>query len=123
MKRVAATKAFSRRTDLSDQALHDAATEIQQGLYEADLGSGVVKKRVAYPGRGKSGSTRVLVAIRVKGLVIFLTGRDKSAPGTDFTAGQIAAAKALARQFAALTMAQLDAAIESGVLKEICNAE
>jgi hypothetical protein len=122
MKRVAATKAFSRRTDLSDQALYDAAAEIQQGLYEADLGGGVVKKRVAYPGRGKSGSTRVLVAIRVKGLVIFLTGRDKSTPGTDFTVGQIEAAKVLARQFTALTATQLNEAIESGALKEICNA-
>ena len=36
--------------------------------YEADLGKGFVKKRVAYPGKGKSGGARLLVAQRMKGL-------------------------------------------------------
>jgi len=31
-------------------------------LLEADLGGGIVKKRVALPGRGKRGSTRTLLA-------------------------------------------------------------
>jgi hypothetical protein len=33
---------------------------MQQGLIDADLGGGVIKKRVPLPGRGKSGSTRTL---------------------------------------------------------------
>jgi hypothetical protein len=62
-----------------------AAREIEAGQYEADLGEGVVKKRVAYPGKGKSGGARLLVAQRMKGFIIFLVGRDKSDPGSDFT--------------------------------------
>ena len=33
------------------------------GLVDADLGGGVVKKHVALPGRGKRGGARILVAI------------------------------------------------------------
>jgi hypothetical protein len=50
------------KTRLSETALCRAVVEMQQGLIDADLGGGVVKKRVALPGRGKRGSTRTLVA-------------------------------------------------------------
>lgn len=58
MKRVFKTRHFSRwmrKTELSDSALCVAVAEMEQGLIDADLGGGVVKKRVALPGRGKSG--------------------------------------------------------------------
>jgi len=35
---------------------------MQAGLYEADLGGGLLKKRIARPGQGKSGGYRTLVA-------------------------------------------------------------
>ena len=64
MKRVFKTKTFDRwaRKVVADDLLCQAAHEIEQGQYEADLGGGVCKKRVAVPGQGKSGSTRTLVA-------------------------------------------------------------
>lgn len=93
VKRVFKTKPFARWCALSDEMLCAAAREIERGKFEADLGKGVVKKRVAYPGRGKSGGARLLVAQRTKGFIIFLVGRDKSDPGTDFTQRQVDAAK------------------------------
>ena len=104
---------------LSDEALRTAAREIEHGEYEADLGKGVVKKRVAYPGRGKRGGARLLVAARMKGCIIFLVGRDKSDPGSDFTRDQEDAAKALAGAYENLIASQLQRAIDSGILKEI----
>ena len=64
MKRVFKTKTFDRwaRKVVSDALLCEAAHQIEQGLFEADLGGGVCKKRVSIPGQGKSGSTRILVA-------------------------------------------------------------
>jgi len=47
---------------LNDLLLKAAVSEIQRGLLEADLGGGIVKKRIALPGRGKRGSTRTLLA-------------------------------------------------------------
>ena len=49
-KRIFKTKAFSKwfnKSDLSDTDLLEAVKEIEKGLYEADLGGNVYKKRVA----------------------------------------------------------------------------
>jgi len=123
MKRVLQTKAFARWSKLPRQALCDAAREIERGEYEADLGKGVVKKRVAYPGRGKSGGARVLVVKRMKGFLIFLTGRDKSSPGKDFTANQVEADKELSVAYEALSDRDVERAIQAGILLEICNGK
>jgi hypothetical protein len=61
MKRVFKTRHFSRwmrKTELTDSVLCAAVTEMVQGLIDADLGGGVVKKRIALAGRGKSGGAR-----------------------------------------------------------------
>ena len=60
MKRVFKTRHFSRwmrKTELTDSALCSAAVEMAQGLIDADLGGGVVKKRVGLAGRGQRTST------------------------------------------------------------------
>jgi len=68
----------------SDVLLCEAAHQIEQGLFEADLGGGVCKKRIPILGQGKSGSTRTLVAEKHQDAIFFLAGREKNAPGTDF---------------------------------------
>ena len=49
---------WMRKTDLLDEMLVNAVVEMANGLIDADLGGGVLKKRVALPGRGKRGSVR-----------------------------------------------------------------
>ena len=73
-KRVFKLKTFSRwaRKLVTDEALSVAASEIEQGVFEADLGGGVCKKRVAVAGKGKSGSTRTLVAKKHGHAIFFL---------------------------------------------------
>lgn len=86
MKRVFKTKTFDRwaRKVVSDLLLCQAASEIEQGLFEADLGGGVCKKRVAVPGRGKSGSTRTLVAKKHKDAIFFWPGVRRASRGLIF---------------------------------------
>jgi hypothetical protein len=43
---------WARKSGLSDSLLKMAVLEMQRGLLEADLGGGIVKKRIALPGRG-----------------------------------------------------------------------
>lgn len=119
--RVFKTKPFARWCTLTDDVLGAVALEIEAGQYEADLGKGVIKKRIAYPGRGKRGSARLLVAKRVRGSIIFLVGRDKSDPGADFSDAQIAAAKELAAVYERLTPAQIQRVVQHGELKEIAH--
>ncbi len=54
-KRVFKLKSFSRwaKKVLADAQLCDAAREIERGHYEADLGAGLCKKRIAVAERGK----------------------------------------------------------------------
>ena len=98
-----------------------AAQEIMQGLYEADLGGGVCKKRIALPGQGKSGSTRTLVAKRHQQALFFLVGREKSDPGKDFSAAEEAAAQIIAKGLHTTTAEQWEQLKQDGVLKEICH--
>lgn len=77
MKKVFKTRHFSRwmrKTELTDQTLCAAVMEMEGGLVDADLGGGVVKKRVALPGRGKRGSTRTLLATNLRDRWFFCSG-------------------------------------------------
>jgi hypothetical protein len=50
------TKVFSRwegKQELNDAALCRAVEEMKRGLFDADLGSGLFKKRIARPGRAR----------------------------------------------------------------------
>lgn len=117
------TKTFSRwaRKVVSDSALCQAAREIEQGLFEADLGGGLCKKRIALPGQGKSGSSRTLVAKKHKDAIFFLAGREKSQPGTDFSDQEVEAAKIIGSGLQVADAAKLDELVAADVLKEICH--
>ena len=125
MKRVFKIRTFARwsRKVLSDAMLCQAAVEIEQGLFEADLGGGVCKKRVPLPGQGKSGSTRTLVAKRHKNAIFFLAGREKSAPGADFSDKEVDAAKIIAKGLEGAGAKKLDELVAAEILKEICNVK
>lgn len=122
-KRIFKTKTFGRwsRKVVSDAALCVAAWEIAEGIFEADLGQGVCKKRVAIPGQGKSASVRTLVAKKHDDAIIFLAGREKSQPGADFTPVELEAAKGLARAFERANGPRLNELVAIGVLLEICH--
>jgi hypothetical protein len=81
MERVFRTRHFSRwmrKTELSEQALCVAVREMAAGLVDADLGGGVIKKRISMPGRGKRGSTRTLLATNRHDRWFFLFGFEKN---------------------------------------------
>jgi len=79
--RIFKTKSFNkfmRKERLSDKQLIYAASEIEKGLFEGDLGGGVLKKRLAAHGRGKSSSFRSIVAFRCDDRIIFMYGYPKN---------------------------------------------
>ena len=81
MKRILKTRTFDRwlrKTLLSNTALLKAIAGMERGLVDADLGGNVYKKRVALPGRGKSGSTRTLIATTREDRWIFMYGFEKN---------------------------------------------
>ena len=52
---------FARKDKLSAKALIEAAADVARGNFDADLGAGVFKQRVARRGGGKSGGFRTIL--------------------------------------------------------------
>ena len=69
---------FARKAGIADAQLMAAATEVIGGRFDADLGGGVFKQRVARVGSGKSGGFRTLIAFRVGASCFFVYGFAKN---------------------------------------------
>jgi hypothetical protein len=109
-----------RKTELTESALCSAVTEMSNGLIDADLGGGVLKKRVALPGRGKSGSTRTLLATNRASRWFFVFGFEKN-ERANVTGRETEALQILAADLLRLNPSQLDEHVGSDALKEICH--
>ena len=123
MKRVFKTRHFSRwmrKTELTDQALCAAVAEMFRGLIDADLGHGVVKKRVGLAGRGKRGGARTLIATNKGTRWFFVFGFEKS-ERANITADELAALQDVAAELLGRTESALDTAVQDGALQEICH--
>lgn len=123
MRRVFKTRHFSRwlrKTELSDALLCRAVAEMAAGLIDADLGRGVVKKRVALPGRGKSGGARTLVATNRGNRWFFVFGFEKSSRA-NIDSAELEALQEIAGDLLKLTGAELDRAVAEESLQEICH--
>lgn len=123
MSRVFKTRHFSRwmrKTELTDSSLCAAVLEMTQGLIDADLGGGVVKKRVGLAGRGKRGGARTLVATNKGNRWFFLFGFEKN-DRSNISAEEKEALQSIAQDLLARTGKDLDAQVEDGTLQEICN--
>lgn len=123
MRRVFKTRHFarwSRKAGLLDDALCGAVSEMVRGLIDAELGGGVVKKRVPLPGRGKSGSTRTLVATNKGNRWIFVFGFEKN-ERANIAASDLEAFQKVATDLLRLNTQELNALVETKVLQEICH--
>lgn len=117
------TKTFERwagKAGLSDHALLNAVAQMERGLIDADLGGNLFKKRVALPGRGKSGSTRTIVATQFAGVLFFLYGFEKN-ERDNISSRELETFKLVASTLLGLEGAALTKALERGELKELSN--
>jgi hypothetical protein len=123
MRRVFMTRHFSRwfgKTDLSVDALCRSVEEMERGLIDANLGGGIIKKRVALPGHGKRGSARTLVATNRANRWFFVFGFEKN-DRDNINAKELSALKALASDLLRLGVSELSAAVAAKTLQEICD--
>lgn len=125
MRRVFKTRHFGRwmrKTALTDAALCAAVLEMVQGLIDADLGGGVVKKRIGIGGRGKRAGARTLVATNKGSRWFFVVGFEKN-ERANVSDNEVHALQEIAAQLLTLTGPQLDAAARDGSLQEICDEQ
>src|SRR5262249_29760220 len=96
------------------QAVRDA----ERGLIAADLGRGVIKQRIARPGRGKSGGFRTMILFRAGTRAIFVHGFAKNEKD-NIERDELAALKKLAAELLSYDEQTLARVVASGVLLEV----
>jgi hypothetical protein len=109
---------FAKRERLTDASLSAAIAQAQRGLIDADLGSGLVKLRVARAGQGKRGGYRVLIAFRSKLRAVFLFGFAKS-DLDNIDDDQLATLREIAASWLAANEDKIERAIKDGLLLEV----
>ena len=109
---------WMRKTALGDSDLRKAVLEMTAGLIDADLGGGVVKKRIGLAGRGKRDGVRTLVATNKGNRWFFVFGFEKN-ERDNISDAELQALQDYAADLLERTAAQLDAAAADGTLLEI----
>ena len=115
------TKAFAKWANgegLGDEALGTAVAEMERGLIDAQLGGQVVKKRVAFPGRGKRGSARTVVAFKQGDKAFFIYGFSKD-ERANVNEKELQALKLLAKELLGYPATSLNKAMKAGELIEM----
>ena len=109
---------FARQEGILDDTLAKAIRDAERGLIAAELGGGLIKLRVARPGRGKSGGYRTLIAYSRGRRAVFLLGFAKN-ERENIDPKQLADLKTAATDILTQTDYALDVQIEEGRLQEV----
>ena len=119
--RIFKTKPFARfasKEGIADAALVEAVRRAERGMFDADLGGGVIKQRIARRGQGKSGGFRSVVLFRAAYRAFFVYGFAKSAR-SNIRNDELAAFRKLAHELLALDDAAIRAALANQTIMEV----
>jgi len=109
---------WARREGLPDAALRSAVDEMRRGLVDGVLGGGLVKKRIARPGGGKSGGYRTLLAADFRERWGFLYGFAKS-ERENIENDDLRELRRLAQAYLSMSGAEARRLVDAGVLMEV----
>lgn len=113
---------FVRRERVDDSGLIEAIERAERGIIDADLGGGLIKQRVARPGKGRSGGFRMIVAYRTEDRAFFLYGFAKNERG-NIEDSELQTLRDIGDELLTRGEGALDDAVSNGTLKEIKNGE
>ena len=109
---------FAKSNGVTDAELVEAVTRATKGLIDANLGSGLIKQRIARKGEGKSGGFRSIVLFKKNEKAIFLHGFAKKDTG-NIDRQELKALRKLAGILVSLSDSQLAALITAGEMVEV----
>lgn len=113
---------FARKNEITDRRLKVAIGEIEKGILDADLGGGLVKKRVARAGAGKSGGYRTMIAYRRGERAFFLFGFPKNELD-NVSNEDLARLREIGSELVNMTEQEIANALRQGRVTEISDAE
>lgn len=111
---------FARSEGITDKSLVEAVRRAESGLVDGDLGSGLIKQRVARPGRGLRGGYRTLIALRTGDLAVFLYGFAKS-DRDNIASDELEVLRLSAAGWLKKSAASIAIDVANGVLMEVKN--
>jgi hypothetical protein len=121
MTRVFRTRTFTRwmrKSALSDTLLHLAVSEMENGLVDADLGGGIVKKRIGLAAKGKRGGARTIVATNFGNRWFFLYGFEKN-ERSNISKRELRLFQEVAKDLLGLDDRQISVALSAGEIEEV----
>ena len=98
--------------------LREAVTRAEKGLIDADLGSGVIKQRIARQGQGKSSGYRSIIIFRSGDKAFLVYGFPKS-KRDNISKDELDAFKKAAKELLKLSNEHLTALITKGSMTEV----
>jgi len=115
-----------KKIGLTERILHDIAEQVIRGEFEANLGSGVIKKRVSLH-EGKRGGARTIIFFMFGHHLFFYDGWVKSRLSDKSTKeiedDELESYKRLAKALLKADKDQLNSLCKSGFLREVKNDE
>lgn len=109
---------WSKEIGLSDCELKETVKELCHGLYEANLGGNVFKKRVALHARGKSSGARTIIAFKTDKHVFFIYGYAKNIR-PNISGQELISLKKLAKMYFSFSDQQIAQAVHVNELVEV----
>ncbi|WP_324827869.1 type II toxin-antitoxin system RelE/ParE family toxin [Qipengyuania zhejiangensis] len=107
---------------MSDATLADVVRRAGAGLIDADLGSGLIKQRIARQSGGKSGGYRSILIFRFGERAIFVFAFAKSAKA-NLSAAELKVYRKAAGFMLELDEGQIETEVEAGRLVEVKDDE
>jgi hypothetical protein len=115
------TKQFAKwasKQKIPENELATALSEVQAGIFEANLGGHIYKKRIRFEGQGKSGSGRTIICYKRSDRAIFIHGFAKN-DKDNLSSRELHTFKEFAKILLGLSQDGIAIAIENGNFIEV----
>ena len=109
---------YARKEGVDDKKLINAVQEAEKGQIDADYGGGLIKKRIARDGAGKSGGYRALIAYKSETRSLFLYCFAKS-DIENIEDDDLKEYKKYSRLFLGYNDAEIELALDKGAIEEV----
>jgi hypothetical protein len=119
--RIFKDKGFGRFADkegINDDILRKVAADLEKGVWDANLGGGVYKHRIARSGEGKRGGYRAIIFFQSENKMFFVYGYPKSTRD-NIKNNELRYFKEEAKDKLNMSDKQIEALLDNGALQEI----
>ena len=109
---------FARKARISDATLWKAASLANHGIFDADLGGGVIKQRIARPGEGKSGGSRTIILFRKGDRAVYVFGFEKK-DMANISASDLLSFREFAEVYLGYSAVEMEELVKKGTILQV----